>query len=236
MSLRMVGSLITRVPPSPMTSSMTPCRPRKNASVTTKLGIRSRATSRPIRRPMTTPVARAARTPSSHGQPCWVIVTASTAAQVPAAKPTERSISPSSRTNTRPMAMTMTRGALVDQVGEVERGREGGAAHDREQDDEGDQPEHGGQRTHVTAADAVPVPGPGVAQVVVGTAVLGCDLGGGRRGAHAGSSSAGTGAMLSVSPGEPWMPWVPLRPAVISSTTWEWVTSLARTCAAIRPR
>ena len=126
-SRRIDGSLIPIVPPSPMTSSMTPWRPRKKAKVTTKLGIRSLATSRPIITPMMTPLAMEASTARYHGQLCSVTVTPSTAALVPAANPTDRSISPSSRTNTSPIAMTMTpalwliRFAKLNVVGNVER-------------------------------------------------------------------------------------------------------------------
>ena len=95
------------VPPSPMISSIAPCRPRKKASDTTKLGIPSRATSSAIVKPITTPVASAARTASGHAQPFSVSVTPRIAAPMPAVKPAERSISPSSRTNTSPMASTM---------------------------------------------------------------------------------------------------------------------------------
>ena len=52
--------------------------------------------------------------------------------------------------------MTMTRRALVDQVGEVERVRERVRAQDREDDDQHDETEDGRQRPDVAAADAVP--------------------------------------------------------------------------------
>ena len=104
---RIASLRIGIVPPSPMISSIPPCRARKNASVTTKLGIPSRATSSAIAKPIRTPVASAASSESGHAQPRSVSVVARIAAPMPAAKPAERSISPSSRTKTSPMARTM---------------------------------------------------------------------------------------------------------------------------------
>ena len=56
---------------------------------------------------MATPASSAASTDSGHAQPCSVSVTPRIAAPVPAVKPADRSISPSSRTKTRPIASTM---------------------------------------------------------------------------------------------------------------------------------
>ena len=56
---------------------------------------------------MATPVASAASTDSGHAQPLSVRVTARIAAPMPAVKPADRSISPSSRTKTSPIASTM---------------------------------------------------------------------------------------------------------------------------------
>jgi hypothetical protein len=67
----------------------------------------SRATSSAIVQPIATPAARAARIASGHAHPCSVSVTPRIAAPVPAVKPADRSISPSSRTKTRPIASTM---------------------------------------------------------------------------------------------------------------------------------
>ena len=53
---------------------------RKAASVTTNDGMPSRATRRPMRKPMTAPVARQARSASGQGQPWRVITTPMTAA------------------------------------------------------------------------------------------------------------------------------------------------------------
>ena len=67
----------------------------------------SRATSSAIVKPIATPVASAASTDKGHAQPCSVSVTPRIAAPVPAVKPADRSISPSNRTNTSPIASTM---------------------------------------------------------------------------------------------------------------------------------
>ena len=87
---------------------MTPCRPRKVAKVTTNDGMPSLATSSPMHRPMNAPVAIPARTEGNQLTSCRVITMPVIAAPVPAVKPADRSISPSSRTKTSPMAITMT--------------------------------------------------------------------------------------------------------------------------------
>ena len=51
MIARIFLSWIVTVPPSPMIASMTPCRLRKKARVTTNDGMPSRDTSSPIERP-----------------------------------------------------------------------------------------------------------------------------------------------------------------------------------------
>ena len=161
--------------------------------------------------------------PAATASRAWSCVTPRIAAHVPAVKPADRSISPSSRTKTRPIARTMIAGALVDQVGEVERGRERSRL--------------AGRRTRSTSttrprtAGSEPTSPPRIAVPVVArrrrrcrsgrAAVLGCGLRGavGLGARHARSSSAATRATLSESPASrrcrP-----PLRPVVISSTTW----------------
>jgi hypothetical protein len=91
-----------------MIASITPWSPRKAARVTTNDGIPSRATSSPMQVPITAPVARQARIDGMVGHPWLVETTPRTAAAVPPVKPADRSISPSRRTNTRPIAMTVT--------------------------------------------------------------------------------------------------------------------------------
>src|SRR5918993_1056443 len=66
---RILLSRIGMVPPTPMILSRTPCRARNAASVTTKDGMPSRATSRPMSVPITAPVARPTRMDSHDGQP-----------------------------------------------------------------------------------------------------------------------------------------------------------------------
>ena len=79
-----VSLWIRIVPPSPMILSRRPCRARKPASVTTKDGMPTRATSTPITSPITAPVARQASTPRYHGWSCLVETTPSTAPATPA--------------------------------------------------------------------------------------------------------------------------------------------------------
>ena len=76
--------------------------------MTTNDGIPSRETSSPMQSPMNVPVRMQAAIARGHGQPWFVATMPRTAAAVPAVKPADRSISPSSSTKTRPMAMTMT--------------------------------------------------------------------------------------------------------------------------------
>ena len=107
MTVRTASSRIGIVPPSPMISSTPPCNARKNASVTTNDGIPRRATRIAMARPMATPAPSDEQDRRGHAQPCLVRVTARIDAPMPAVKPAERSISPSSRTKTSPMARTM---------------------------------------------------------------------------------------------------------------------------------
>jgi hypothetical protein len=103
---RMTSSRMGTLPPWPMISRTMPWKARKAARVTTNDGIPSLATSVPMAVPMARPVSRETATASGHDQPQSVSRVASTAAQTPLANPADRSISPSSRTNTRPMAIT----------------------------------------------------------------------------------------------------------------------------------
>ena len=84
MIARMVLSEIAMVPPLPMISNSTPCRPRNVARVTTNEGMPSRATRVPTPNPMTMPVPIAATTAIGHAIPCSVISTPMMAAVVPA--------------------------------------------------------------------------------------------------------------------------------------------------------
>src|SRR3954452_2421969 len=101
------------VPPSPISRSVMPCSPRKNASVTMKDGIPIRDTSRAMSVPMTSPVTTAASTASGQLQPLLLIRIAITQAAAPPATPADRSISPSSSTGTSAMASTQIGAAWV---------------------------------------------------------------------------------------------------------------------------
>ena len=107
------------LPPSPMISSTVPWKARNAARVTTNDGIPTRATSVPMVVPMSRPTSRAAATPSGHDQPQSVSTVASTAAQTPLVNPADRSISPSSRTNTSPMAITVMGAPWVSRLAKL---------------------------------------------------------------------------------------------------------------------
>src|SRR3954454_12675405 len=101
------------VPPSPISRSVMPCRPRKKASVTMKDGIPIRDTGRPMSVPMTSPVTTAATIASGQLQSLLLIRIAITQAAAPPATPADRSISPSSSTGTSAMASTQIGAAWV---------------------------------------------------------------------------------------------------------------------------
>ncbi len=92
------------VPLEPSSHSMRPFQPRKPASVTTNAGTPILAKNQPCSAPMATPVTIVSSRASQASMPCLVTTTANTAAARPLTEPTERSISPSSSTKTRPMA------------------------------------------------------------------------------------------------------------------------------------
>ncbi len=82
---RTVGSLTEMLVPSFSSISTTPWKPRNAASVTTKDGMPTLATSVPSSSPMAAPVSTAATTAAYQGQPWSVSRIASTAAQTPLA-------------------------------------------------------------------------------------------------------------------------------------------------------
>ncbi len=93
------------VPEDPRIWSIRPFQARFPARVTTKAGTPTLAKNRPWIRPTIAPPATAA-TRATHWLTPWVTLsTAKIAAQSPLTEPTERSISPSSSTNTTPMAI-----------------------------------------------------------------------------------------------------------------------------------
>ena len=61
-----------------------------------------------MKAPITAPVARQTSTEAHHGHSLRVTAMPISAAAVPAVKPADRSISPSSSTKTRPIAITVT--------------------------------------------------------------------------------------------------------------------------------
>ncbi len=113
---RSTSSLNRSEPPGPMSFSGAACRARKNASVTTNDGMPSRETRRPIASPMIAPIPRPASTASHHDQPWSIITSAVMVAEAPPATPADRSISPSSRTKTRPIASTMIEAAWTTRL------------------------------------------------------------------------------------------------------------------------
>lgn len=96
-----------------------PWKDRNAASVTTNDGMPTFATMKPIASPMTRPVTSAASVAAYHGQPWNVSSTASTDAHTPLAYPAERSISPSSSTKTRPIAMMVTAAPWVNRFAKL---------------------------------------------------------------------------------------------------------------------
>ncbi len=93
------------VPLAPSTWSIRPFQPRLPARVTTKAGTPTLAKNTPWIRPTTAPPTRA-ESRATHWLTPWVTFsTAKIAAHRPLTEPTERSISPSSSTNTTPIAI-----------------------------------------------------------------------------------------------------------------------------------
>ena len=103
---RSTSSRTGMVPPRPISFRVMPCRPRKNANVTTNDGIPSLATSNPITRPTTAPTASPMSTATGQLWPLRSMATAVKPAAMPPVTPADRSISPSRSTGTRPMAST----------------------------------------------------------------------------------------------------------------------------------
>ena len=101
-SVMMLGGRLID-PVSPSTHSNAPCQASKPARVTTKDGTPNWVTMKPLKAPIAQPIRSAAMIPRSGDQPCWTESTAMTAAARPLTAPTERSISPRSRTSTTPI-------------------------------------------------------------------------------------------------------------------------------------
>ena len=101
-SVMRLGGRLTE-PVSPKTHKRAPCQASRPASVTTNDGTPNRVTMKPLNAPIATPTASPAPIPRTGAQPCWTLSTAITPAARPLTAPTERSISPSSRTSTTPI-------------------------------------------------------------------------------------------------------------------------------------
>ena len=96
-----------------MRISVTPWNARNVASVMTNDGMPTRARSQPMPKPMTTPATRPTTSASHQDTPCRSISTAMIAEHRPPVVPADRSISPSSSTKTRPIAITTIGAAWI---------------------------------------------------------------------------------------------------------------------------
>lgn len=84
---------------------MKPCQNSSPASVTAKAGTPMRAKTKPWMAPATVPVRTDSSRASHSFIPCVTLSTAKVAPATPLTEPTDRSISPSSRTKTIPTAI-----------------------------------------------------------------------------------------------------------------------------------
>ena len=109
----------------------------------------------PLKKPIAAPTPRPARIPRIGAQPCWTLSTAITPAARPLTAPTERSISPSSRTSTTPIEIVAVAAICRRQVREVDR-REEAVVGDLEDRPDDRDPEHHPDRGEVAAARAPP--------------------------------------------------------------------------------
>ena len=201
-----------------------------------------------MKAPITAPVARQISTEAHHGHSLRVTAMPISAAAVPAVKPADRSISPSSSTKTRPIAITVTAEAWWMRLDEVERVGEGRRSQHREDDHQHDQPEHGRQRADVAAAhpgdvvaDCRPEPARGrrgdLRCVLLGDGGRGHDVASGAAvDAGAAASTSASSAASSSGLSAAARPIDPDRPEVISSTTSLERMSFVLTWAAILPR
>ena len=96
-----------------------PWKARNAASVTTNDGMPTFDTRKPSTKPMTTPVSSAAGIAVYQLQPWLVSRIAMTAPHTPLAKPADRSISPSSRTKIRPIAIKVTCAPWVNRLAKL---------------------------------------------------------------------------------------------------------------------
>ena len=111
-------SWIVTVPALPIRSSTTPFQASRPASVTTNDGMPTLANSVPWIRPIVAPAPSARRMAS--GTETWLPSGCSSNATItpptPLTKPTDRSISPSSRTKTIPMPITANGASWISRL------------------------------------------------------------------------------------------------------------------------
>ena len=101
-------SLMGSEPPLPRINSITPCQPRRPASVTMNDGKPSRVMIVPWRMPIAAQTASATRIAAHHGHPyCCFTSSAVMMPPMPLTKPIDKSISPRSSANTSPIASSM---------------------------------------------------------------------------------------------------------------------------------
>ena len=211
-------------------SSTTPWKARNAASVTTKDGMPILATRKPSTRPITVPVTSAASTATYQGQPCSASsdrqhrgadAAGEAGGQVDLAEQQHEDQAHRDHDDRR---------ALGEQVGEVAGGEEAPAARCAKTMQSTTRPSDGRQRADVAAAH--PLPGSR------GRGWPAWAAGRGPARARCGPwscSSVRSVRVMSMMPSARSRcrrrcrragPSSPLRPAVISSTTWAWVTSV----------
>ena len=149
---RSTSSRTETLVPSSISSSTTPWKARNAARVTTKDGMPTLAT----RKPSDEPDHHAGDDRREHRDVPREAVQGEQHRPAPRrtrplAKPADRSISPSSRTKTRPIAIRVTAAPWVNRLAKLPAVRKR-RPRDREDDAEHDQAEHGGQRAEVAAA------------------------------------------------------------------------------------
>ena len=176
--------------------------------------------------PMTAPVSRHPSTASGHGQSALGEQHGQHGSRGPRCEAGRQVDLPEQQDEHQAHRDDDDRGALVEEVGEVERRREGVGPHDREEGDEHEEAQYGGQGADVAAADLRHVGADGAAD---GELVQ-------RAGSGRPARSRWCSSMTLLNGRSGCRPKSPLRPVVISSTTCECVTSAAFTWAAIRPR
>ena len=111
------------MPVRPSTWRSAPSQPIRPARVTTNDGMPKRVNQLPWNTPTSVPVKTPASTASGAGTFMFTDSTAITAAHSPLTMPTERSISPSSRTSTTPTEMVPTAAIWIDRFTRLNESR-----------------------------------------------------------------------------------------------------------------